>query len=67
LEDRREAFRAGIRIGVEIRGDRELRSECLARVARATEMRWLFTDGIYRAFVVGEGAASAEKDYAAVR
>lgn len=29
----------------------ELRSQCLARVARATEMRWLFTDGIYQAFV----------------
>jgi pyrroloquinoline-quinone synthase len=29
----------------------DLRSECLARVARATEMRWLFTDGIYQKFV----------------
>ncbi len=32
----------------------ELQAECLARVARATEMRWLFTDGIYRTFVTGE-------------
>ena len=31
----------------------ELRRECLARVARATEMRWLFTDGVYRSFVEG--------------
>ncbi|MBV8771681.1 MAG: iron-containing redox enzyme family protein [Deltaproteobacteria bacterium] len=29
----------------------ELRSQCLARVARATEMRWLFTDGINQAFI----------------
>ncbi len=29
----------------------ELQAECLARVARATEMRWLFTDGIYQACV----------------
>jgi pyrroloquinoline-quinone synthase len=34
----------------------ELRAECLARVARATEMRWLFTDGIYRTFVIGDQA-----------
>jgi len=34
----------------------ELRLECLARVARATEMRWLFTDGIYRTFVTDEEA-----------
>ncbi len=34
----------------------ELRAECLARVARATEMRWMFTDGIYRTFVTGEAA-----------
>ena len=32
----------------------EIQAECLARVARATEMRWLFTDGIYRTFVTGE-------------
>jgi len=32
----------------------ELQAECLVRVARATEMRWLFTDGIYRTFVAGE-------------
>ncbi len=37
----------------------ELRAECLARVARATEMRWLFTDGIYRTFVTGETPAAA--------
>jgi pyrroloquinoline-quinone synthase len=34
----------------------ELQSECLARVARATDMRWLFTDGIYWAFVSSAGA-----------
>jgi pyrroloquinoline quinone (PQQ) biosynthesis protein C len=34
----------------------ELRSECLACVARETEMRWLFTDGIYQAFVTGAEA-----------
>jgi pyrroloquinoline-quinone synthase len=38
----------------------ELQAECLARVARATEMRWLFTDGIYRTFVVAEDAASEQ-------
>ena len=31
----------------------EVQKECLARVGRATEMRWLFTDGIYRTFVEG--------------
>jgi pyrroloquinoline-quinone synthase len=39
----------------------DLRAECLARVARATEMRWLFTDGIYRTFVSGEASAPAER------
>jgi pyrroloquinoline quinone (PQQ) biosynthesis protein C len=34
----------------------ELRAECIARVARATDMRWLFTDGIYRAFVIDADA-----------
>ena len=34
----------------------ELHAECLTRVARATEMRWLFTDRIYRTFVSGENA-----------
>jgi pyrroloquinoline-quinone synthase len=29
----------------------EVQKECLMRVGRATEMRWLFTDGIYRTFV----------------
>ncbi len=36
----------------------ELGAECLARVARATEMRWLFTDGIYRTFVSGEAPSA---------
>ena len=34
----------------------ELRDACLIRVTRATEMRWLFTDGIYRTFVDGAQA-----------
>lgn len=34
----------------------ELRAACLARVARATEMRWLFTDGIYRECVINAKA-----------
>jgi pyrroloquinoline-quinone synthase len=33
----------------------EVQKECLTRVGRATEMRWLFTDGIYRTFVDGGG------------
>jgi pyrroloquinoline-quinone synthase len=37
----------------------ELRAECLARVAQAAEMRWLFTDGIYQRFVIN---AEAERD-----
>ena len=36
------------------------RRECLARVARATEMRWTFTEGIYRTFVTGELTVPSE-------
>ena len=36
----------------------ELQGECLARVTRATEMRWLFTDGIYHAFVAADRSSS---------
>ncbi|HZO81991.1 MAG TPA: hypothetical protein VFB33_09895 [Candidatus Binataceae bacterium] len=37
----------------------ELCAEGLARVARATEMGWLFTQGIYRAFVTPEARSAS--------
>jgi pyrroloquinoline-quinone synthase len=40
----------------------ELRSECLARVTRATEMRWLYTDGIYHALVASTATSQAERE-----